>query len=196
MIGNVVVGNSRSIPIRSSAIAFHKLFEKAGESTVVYLEIDGEPTPRPTLIDEVSYHPVTNQLQHVVFRQVDLKQKVQAEISLEQVGEFNVPEAVLVTVRDSIEVEALPTDLPEKLDVDLSQLTTIGQSITVADLKIDHRKVTVILAEDMDPAATPVVIVQEQRQAEEVATAAVEEPGEGESEGPSSTDQQAELPAE
>ena len=79
-----------------------------------FLEISDSKQSRPTLVDEVQVDPVSGDVLHVTFKEVDLKQKIEAEVPIEVVGEFDVKEAVMVQVRNSIVVEALPVDLPEK----------------------------------------------------------------------------------
>jgi large subunit ribosomal protein L25 len=175
MVGSVSTPDGKSISIQSNLKDFSKLFDQIGESTLIYLNVDGEKQSRPVLLDEMQEHPITEDLIHVSFRQVSLKNKVSAEVSIEVVGETEVEGAMLVTLRDTVEVEALPTDLPEKIEVDVSGLTAIGDAISLADLKIDRSKVDLVLGDDQDPAAMPVVMIQEIKEEVEV-----EEPVEGE----------------
>jgi large subunit ribosomal protein L25 len=153
------------IAVTAETIPFTKLYSQVGDTGLVYLTVGDEKTARPVLIDEVALNPVTQAVAHVVFKQVSLKEKVTAAVPIEFVGEVNVPESVLMYVRDEIEVEALPTDFPDKIEVDISVLTEIGQSILIADLNYDKTKVKLMIEdEDLDK---PVVLLQAQR-AEEV----------------------------
>ena len=68
-------------------------------------------------------------------------------------------QSALVT-KNEVEVEALPANLPEKFEVDISSLTEVGQSITLADLTFDKSKITLELGEDVDPANETVVVLQ------------------------------------
>ena len=137
---------------------FKKLYSEIGQSGVGYLQVD-KTQQLPAMIDEVQLNPVTDEPIHVSFQVVDLAEKVRAEIPVELTGKFELPEAVLVTVKDEVEVEALPTDLPEKFVIDVEQLTAVGQSITLADLVYDRSKVEIILGDDGLEEA--VVLVQE-----------------------------------
>jgi len=110
-----------------------------------------------------------------VYCEINLKEKITAEVQIELVGENDVTGAVLVLTRDSIEVEALPTDLPEKFEIDATQFTEIGQTLTLADLKYDKDKVT--LAVEAEELAKPIAILQEVKEEvepEPVAAAEVE----------------------
>jgi large subunit ribosomal protein L25 len=62
-------------------------------------------------------------------------------------------------LHDVVEVEALPQDLPEKFEIDATQLTEVGQMVSYKDLQFDRSKVTLMIDEEqMDE---PVVMVQE-----------------------------------
>lgn len=172
-IGSISTPGGKSLSVQFAQKELQKLLTEVGESTLIYLTIEGEKTARPVLLEETQYNPLTQDLFHVAFRQVSLKEKVSAEIPVEIIGEVDIADTTLVVVKNSVEVEALPTDLPEKFEIDVTVLTEAGQTISLADLKFDASKVSLVLAEDQDPATTPVVMLQEIK--EEV----VAEPTEG-----------------
>lgn len=161
--GNIVVPGEQSLPISVHGLEFEKLYESAGESSLIYLNVDGEKSERPVLIDEVSYNPLLPNATHVVFKQVNLKEEIEADVPIEVVGEFKVPGAVLLTVKDFVEVRALPADLPESIVIVADNLTEIGQTVSLADLDYDHDKVELVLAEGVLAEEIPVVIVQEEK---------------------------------
>lgn len=163
VIGNLIVPNKPSIPLVADSLSFNRLYDQVGESVLVYLTVEGEKSTRPVLVEDVDFDPRQGTKTHFVFKEVNLKEKVEAEIPVEVVGEFKVPGAVLLTVRDHVEVRALPTDLPEQFIIDATQLLAVGESISLADLDIDPEKVELVLSEDADPADMPVVLVQEER---------------------------------
>lgn len=173
-IGSISTPSGKSLSVQFGQKELQKLLGEVGESTLIYLTIEGEKAARPVLLEEAQYSPLTHDLFHVAFRQVSLKEKVSAEIPVEIIGEVDVADTTLVVVKNSVEVEALPTDLPEKFEIDVSILTEAGQTISLADLKFDTSKITLVLAEDQDAATTPVVMLQEIK--EEVVA---EEPAEG-----------------
>lgn len=126
---------SQSVTVAISE--FLKVFEKTGETSLVEIELDGKKLP--VLITNVSYHPVTGLPLHADFHQVDLKEKVTANVSLELVGEAPAVKdkiGVLLKILNDIEVEALPADLPEKISVDVSSLKAIDEAVKISDLKI------------------------------------------------------------
>ncbi len=153
-----VFGNEKdSQAIQFDAHDFLMLLKDVNETSVIYLQKDKKEIP--VLIEEIQRHPATEEFIHVSFRAVNLKEKIKTEIPIELVGKFELAEAVLVTVRDEVEVEALPTDLPEKFVLDISSLSEVGQSLTLADLDFNKDKVEIIVGEEGLEA--PVVLVQE-----------------------------------
>jgi len=143
---------------------------------LLYLTVDVNKKQLPVLIEDLQIDPITEEILHVTFRQVSLTEKVEAEVPIIFIGEVAVKDGVLVTVKDSVEVEALPTDLPEHFEVDLSILSEIGQSITLADLVIDASKVELVLAEDQAAEDVTIVVLQGQQVEEEVVDEALAEP--------------------
>lgn len=166
---NIYSKNKESVPITLDKKAFSKLYSTAGETTLIELTIDGEQKNRPVLIRDAQRHPVSGDIVHVDFQQVDLSQKVTANIPVETTGESEAVKAggVLVLAHNEIEVEALPTDLPEVFQVDVSKLNSMGDVITVADLIFDREKVTISLESD-EVLAT--IQAQEEEKVEEVST--------------------------
>lgn len=177
VLGNVVIPGKPSLPISVEAGKLKKIYDEAGESTLVYLTVGDEKTERPVLFKDVEFHPLKHVLFHVAFMQVDLNEEVEAAVPIEYVGEFKVDGGVLVKLKDSVDVSALPTNLPENFEIDLSLLKEVDQSVSLADLPIDKSKVQFVLSEDTKPEDVLLVLVQEERveEPEEVA-----EPVEGE----------------
>jgi len=155
---NVFGGGIESIAVSCPSDDFKKLYNDVGEVALVYLKIEGQEKAIPTMIDEVQFHPITGDFLHASFRKVSLKDKITADIPVVIKGEVDIPDAVLVTVHNTLKVEALPTDLPEEFEVDVSNLTEIDQSITISDLVYDKSKVKLMFEEENEN--TPIVIVQ------------------------------------
>lgn len=131
-----------SVNLQIDSKKFSSLYKQAGESTLIYLDVPKEKAPRPVLISETTYHPVSGELLHVSFHQVNLKEKVTAPVALELVGEPPAEKdklGILVQQLDEIEIEALPADMPEHIDVDVSVLVAVDQAIYVKDLKLDSK---------------------------------------------------------
>jgi len=127
----------------------------AGETGLIHLKIKGDDKTHPVLVSGYAQDPVTGSMLHVDFHEVDLTQKTTATVPLKVVGESEAVKGgmVLAIMKNELEVEALPTDLPDVIEVDISSLTEVGMTIHAKDLKFDRSKVTVEIA-DEEPIAT------------------------------------------
>jgi len=164
-----------SISITVDTAAFKAVFARAGETGVVELDID--KNLKPVLIHNIQIDPVTSQVLHVEFYQVDLKQKVKTNVPIVFVGEAPIvlsKTAVLLTLLSEVEVEALPTDLPEKIEVDVSVLTDLNQEVLVSDLSVLPGVVIVTDSSVGVVKATAIVSKEAQEQEKEEAAKAAE----------------------
>lgn len=182
---NVFGKDVKSYAVSVSADKFRKVFEEAGETGIVELSV-GKKT-NPVLISNVQTHPVTGDTLHIDFRQVDLTKKITATVPVEIIGESPAEKSGLGTVVQQtleLEVEALPTELPEKFEVDVTELTEVDAAFYVKDLKYDKSKVTVTAEEDQIIAK---VEPPQEEKVEEVPAEAeegAEAPAEGAEEAP------------
>lgn len=143
---NIFGNKIKSTAVQVKSTVFRPIYAQAGETQIVYVQVGSEKEERPVLLTNVSYDPMTGDVLHVDLRQVNLKEKVVANIPIELTGEsaaIKDLQATLITSLDEIEVEALPTDLPDHFTIDVSLLKSIGDSIKVSDLDIDHTKIEV-----------------------------------------------------
>jgi len=127
-----------AVNLEVAAKEFEKVYRKAGENTLVSLAIEGQGQKK-VLIHEVAKHYMKNEPTHVDFYEVDLSRKIHAKIPV--VFEGVAPAikehgGVLVKNLPEIEVEALPTDLPHDIKVDIGKLVTFEDVIRVSDLRL------------------------------------------------------------
>lgn len=175
VVGNVYGLGSDSQGVYMDKTAIKKLHASHGDTGLIYLQVGDSKKQIPALISEFETDPFGNEILHVSFRRVDLRDPIKADVSVVTIGEVNIPDSVVTLVKGSVEVEALPADLPEKFEIDISTLTEVGQTITLADLTYDKSKVTLVLDEDQNPNDIPLVIVQEiKEEVEEVLEVAPE----------------------
>ncbi|TSC66441.1 MAG: Uncharacterized protein CEO21_189 [Microgenomates group bacterium Gr01-1014_80] len=125
---------------------FLKTFKEAGETSVIDLKI-GTEMVRPVLVRDVSHNPITGLPVHIDFYQVNLSEKVKVQVPLVLVGEdpesVKLGEAIVLQTLNEVEVEALPTDLVEKVEVEITSLKNIDDAISVGQLNYDREKLTV-----------------------------------------------------
>lgn len=165
---------------------FTEIYGEAGSSTIVDVVVDGKK--HKVLIHDVQVHPISREVLNVDFYQVNMKEKVKTHVPLEFINEspaVNDLNGVFLTIMDEVEVEALPSELPHNIEVDISVLVELDTSLSIGDLpKSDKYEYTA------EPEAA-VVSVSTPRLAEE-------EPEEEEEEGSvedvvSETDEKAEA---
>ena len=143
---NVSGKKVKSLGVQVNLKEFEAVYKEAGETGLVSLEIEKEKEARPVLIHNLQLNPKSDLPVHVDFLQVDLKEKVTASVPVELIGESQVAKQGIGTVVQQInevEVEALPTDLPEKFEVSIESLIEVDQAIYVKDLKYDKAKVEI-----------------------------------------------------
>lgn len=125
---------------------FLQTFKQAGETTLIDLKI-GDETVKPVLVRGVQHNAVTGHPIHVDFYQVNLNVAVKVPVPLELVGDepekVKLGEAIVLQTLNELEVEALPTDLIEKIEVNISSLVEIDDAITVGQLTFDREKLTI-----------------------------------------------------
>jgi large subunit ribosomal protein L25 len=145
-----------------------EIFAEAGESGLVEVTVNGEKYP--VMLRNPQYHPLFGDLMHIDFYKVNLKEKIASNVAVEIIGESPAVKGglVLVEVSSEVEVEGLPTDLPEKIEVDISKLEKVDDTITVADLNIDRSKLEVLT-----DAEQVIVKIEEPKEEEVVETEAV-----------------------
>lgn len=141
---NIYGKGIKSQAIKLNLADFEKIFEKAGETSIVDVQVG--KTSSPALIHNVQMHPVTDTPLHVDFHKVNLKEKVRASVPVVAAGESPAVKQGLGTAIlqiDELEVEALPTDLPDKFEIDMSGLDEVGKAIFVKDIKVDKAKIKI-----------------------------------------------------
>ncbi|MFA5134015.1 MAG: 50S ribosomal protein L25 [Patescibacteria group bacterium] len=116
---------------------FAKAYEEAGESSLVDLELDGKKYN--VLITGIQIHPLTGKYIHADLRQVSMTQKIEAEVELKFIGEAPAVKdlgGVFIAGRSTLAIEALPADLINELEVDITGLINFDSQILVKDIKL------------------------------------------------------------
>lgn len=145
--------------------ALEKVLREAGQTSLVNLIIGDHK--HNVLIRDIQLHPLKSNVTHADFYQVRMDEKVKADVPLEIVGESRAVKdlsGVLVHNIDSLEIEALPADLPHVIQLDISSLTGFDKVIHVGDIPLPSG-VTVL-----DDAEEVVALVQPPRSEEELAS--------------------------
>jgi large subunit ribosomal protein L25 len=123
--------------LKIKKVEFDKAFKAAGESNLIDLDF-GQGAVK-VLVKDTQHDVMKGFFTHVDFYQVNMKEKITAEIPLHFVGESKaVKELGGVLIKDMVHltVECLPSDLVDHIDVDISVLKTFSDAIRVNDLSL------------------------------------------------------------
>ena len=172
--GIVYGGTARPTPIELDHNAlFHALRNEAFHSSILTIKLDGAATR--VLLRDVQMHPFRNEILHVDFQRVDENRKIHMKVPLHFVNGETSPAvklsgAIISHVTPDLDVSCLPKDLPEFIEVDLSQLE-VGHSIHVSAVKLPPG-VTVVSHGRMDPVVAAAIVPRAHAETEEAAAGA------------------------
>jgi large subunit ribosomal protein L25 len=133
----VVYGpDTESLRIKVPYNEFESAFRQAGESTLIKLNIDGEKGEM-ALIKDYQTDAVKSHFIHVDFYKVRMGEEMTTEVPLNFINDSRIVKeegGLLVKNIESVEITCLPKDLPNHIDVDLSQIETFDDQINLKDL--------------------------------------------------------------
>jgi len=167
-----------SIPITLNRKEADKILAKTTSSQLLVIEVDGKQ--HTTLVRDRQRHPVTSDILHIDFLEVSMTEKLRTMVDVILTGESPAVKelgAILVTGVEAIEIECLPTDLPENFVIDISSLEDFGDAVYVRDIKIgDAIEVLTDLDELVAVSTAPAAEVEEEEVEEEEMELGEEEP--------------------
>lgn len=174
----------QSIHVMAPEMELGKIYRVAGKHHPLDLTVGEQKFL--ALIKDVHFNPVKNRMQHIVFQAIRQNEKVEAEIPVHLEGEIPAEKVGLMVLRqlDSVQVEALPRNLPDELVADASLLAELHDKITVSDLSAPDG--VTILTDGEHPIAT--VVETRAQMAEDAETEEIESEGEEPAEGEENTE--------
>ncbi|MEW5829487.1 MAG: 50S ribosomal protein L25 [Chloroflexota bacterium] len=140
---------------------------RAASTALITIAVGGKEYP--CLVREKQRNYIKGGLIHVDFQAVSLTEKISANVAVELDGESPAVknfDAVLVQSLAEIEVEALPTDLPESFVVDISKLVEVGDQILVKDLAVPDKVEILTDLDEVVVVATAPKVTEEVEEAE------------------------------
>jgi large subunit ribosomal protein L25 len=187
---NIYGHGIESLPGQVDSRKLGHLLARAGGTDLISIKMKGEASPANVLIRDVQRNPMTGDPIHVDFYQVRMTEKLKAEVPLVFVGEapaIKLKNVSLLHAMNTLQIEALPDDLPHNIEVDISVLAVPEQSLHVKDIKVSD-KITIladpeqmiIKVAEVRKEAEVVAPVAEAVEGEEVAAAETEAPAEKE----------------
>lgn len=199
LIPAVLYGHGvESTPVSLERHGFEMLIiNETLSATILDVILEGSESPVKVLVKEIQKHPVSGKVQHVDLLAIDMKTTIQTAIPVRYTGEsVGISEGGILTQSlIEIDIEALPTNLPEAIGVDITELG-IGDNVHVSDL-VAPEGVTIL----SDPEAIVVSItlpkvVEEEPEIEEAELLELEEEGAEEGEEGAAPSEDAEADEE
>lgn len=175
----VVYGHSiEPTPIQMDENEATKLLSTVGSSTLVTINLEGEEYA--TLVRERQRDIIYRNLTHVDFQAVSMTETVRANVPI-YISDEAAPAvenygAIINTGIDVLEIECLPQDLPERIDIDISGLEEIGDSILVKDVTLPDGVITLDDPNTLIAVASSPISEEELEELEEVSVAEELEP--------------------
>jgi large subunit ribosomal protein L25 len=177
-VPGIVYGGSQAavtIELDHNAL-FHHLRNEKFHASILTLKMDG--SAEQVLLRAVNMHPFKLQVQHIDFQRVSAKEKIHMKVPLHFVNAEASPAVklsggIVSHVLNDLDVRCLPADLPEFIEVDLSQLQ-INESVHVRDLKLPNGVELGLRAGENPPVATaqiPKAAIEEEEAAAAAAAA-------------------------
>ncbi len=125
------------IAVQFNSREVEKAISQAGTSSTVQVYVEGVHDPYLAIFRDVQYHVTKRNVIHLDLQALNLKETVRVPVSVVLTGESPAVKdfgGILLQVLNELEIEALPTALVPSIEVDISVLAEIGQSITVGDI--------------------------------------------------------------
>jgi len=133
-------------PVQINEKTFIQLYKEAGHTSLVNLIIEdasssetNKTNEHVVLIREVQFHPLNDNILHIDFYQVDMAKTIRTDVPLTFIGESPAVKdmgGVLIRSHDTVDLEALPKDLPRDIEVDISIINDFDKIIHIKDLTL------------------------------------------------------------
>lgn len=172
---NIYGHNVPSQAIEADSIELNHLLRRAGRTALIQITVVGEGPARPVLVRQYTRRATNDELLHVDFFQVSMREKLTVDVPLTLVGDAPVVEqfdAIVVQSMDSVSVQCLPAEIPSHIDVDITPLVDPSSNVYVRDLRVPSG--VEILADPDLPVASVSLKVAEEEEVEEAEEAAEE----------------------
>ena len=176
--GNIFGHGIPSVAVQVPTEMLERTLKTAVANEVLDLKLGSERGVRPVVIHKIQRNPLNGGFLHADFYQVQLREKMRTDVSIRFVGEspaVDTYNGVLMATLESVHVEALPLDLPSHIEVDVSALTELEQTIHVRDLVVPPN-VAVLTDEDVVVAKVASPRVAEDEELPEAVAAAEGQP--------------------
>jgi large subunit ribosomal protein L25 len=166
--GRTIKDQIDPIPIQLDLREVSQTIKKLTGSSLVTLDVEGEKYP--AILREAQRDIIYGTLRHVDFMAVSLSEKLQTAVPIELIGQAPAEitmAAVVVTGISELEIECLPQDLPDRIEVDATILVDIDSVIFVKDLDLPGNIDILTDPDELIAGVTYVTIEEEEEEEEE-----------------------------
>lgn len=160
-----------SILVSGPELELISIYREAGKHHPLNLEVGDQKFL--ALIKDAHFHPAKRNLEHIVFQAIRQDEAVEAEVPIHLEGEIPAEKAGFTIFHqlDTLQIEALPKDLPDQLVVDATKLAELGDKLTVADIRLPSG----VTLQDEEMAEHPIATVIETKAMQSEAELAAEQ---------------------
>jgi len=174
LLPGIIYGSSiEPLAVQFDAREARSIANQAGSSSLINVYVAGIPTPYSVIIRDVQWDYLKRVLIHLDLQALSMTEKVRIQISINLMGAAAAVEelgGVLLHLVNEVEVECLPSALVPAIDVDISELTQIGDSISVKDIVVPEG--IEILTDAEETVVQISAVVEEVEEEEELAVEA------------------------
>jgi large subunit ribosomal protein L25 len=184
-----------TVPLILDAAVFHTILHgHAGENIIFDVKMPGTRKTIKAIIRDVQHHPVNGEILHVDLQHIIMTEKLTVQVPLVLAGSptgVRNKGGILQHILHELEIECLPTDIPEHIEVDVTDLD-VGDSIHISDLAVQkvriltdaHRSIAVVVPPTVikAPVVEEEIIVEEELEEPELIEKERKEKEEGEKE--------------
>ena len=127
----------KTLELEVGSRQFKKVFDKAGENTIIELLFEGAKVP--VLVHDVQFDPVSDSVAHIDFIHVDMQKEVTTTVKVVIVGVAPAVKnlgGILAVSKHELKIKCLPKDLIHSVEVDVSPIVDYRTSIHVKDVKV------------------------------------------------------------
>ncbi|MBI2762066.1 MAG: 50S ribosomal protein L25 [Chloroflexi bacterium] len=170
---NIYGHNVPSLAVQGNTHDLDLLLRRAGRTALITLALAGEREPRSVLVRDVQRKPTTGGLLHVDFVQVSMRERLKVSVPVVLMGHapvLDTANCIIVQVLDQIEVECLPGDIPQHLEVDVSGMADTTSVLHARDIPLP-RGVDMVTDPDAVMASVNLTVAEEEEEAAEAAEA-------------------------
>jgi large subunit ribosomal protein L25 len=117
---------------------FDKIYEEAGEHTIIDLVVDGKDEKIPVLIVQAERHPIKDLYFNIDFHRVRMDEEIHTHVPIEFTGESPGERAglILIKVLQELEIKTLPGNIPHRIEVSIEGLENAGDTIHINDINL------------------------------------------------------------